>query len=174
MSRKRFVFKTKVVKISENQQKEIDEIMSTGRFTAEAEVLREGLALLHRKHFPSYLRPTIGQQIKKQKIDQEQEFLSLPDEQFAEENLKDYFIFTDLMERKWLFYRRVGNMIGAIPLDQVKEWVASESPEYNYHRQVAGDGHQPYENFLNDVDYIAVGTRAEFRNLGMALPDEPV
>ena len=49
MSRNKFVFKQKIIKISERQQLHLNELMELGFFPSEAEVFREGLSSLHHK-----------------------------------------------------------------------------------------------------------------------------
>lgn len=150
MGRKKFVFKQKIVKISEVQQQKLDDLMNQGSFTSEADIWRAGLDLIHRKLDPPYLQDSPAASIKRKKIQKEKVFEAIPDEEFAKSNMEDIFIFTDEENKKWVLWRKIGNMVGGTPLEEIKNWVKSGDPEYNYHRSVAGQDHQPYEEELKD------------------------
>lgn len=158
--RKKFVFIQKTIKISEIQQKKLDDIMATGSFAVEADIFRQGLDAIHRKIMPPYLQPTAAGEMKREKIDKEKAFAAIPDEEFVANNLEDVYIYTDEDNVKWVLFRTMGNDIGAVMLSNVKEWVRSKDPEYVYHKQVANDGHKPYEEVLNDREtYVGPSTR---------------
>jgi hypothetical protein len=145
MGRYKFVFKQKIVKISETQQNMLDEIMQSGKFPTEAEAFRQGLVMIHNKLFPPYLRPSVNQEIKREKHEKEKAFNSVPDEEFAK-TLKGTEIYTDEDGQKFLLFRAIGNYIGAVPLSIVKEWASKDNQEYNYHKQIIEKQEfEPYE-----------------------------
>ena len=149
--RKKFVHIQKTIKISEQQVKLLNEIMETGVFAVEADIFRQGLALMHKKFTtPEYLKDTPAASVKREKIHKEKVFRSIPDEEFAMKEMEDIYILTDEENKKWVLWRKVGNFVGATPLEEIKDWVKSGDPEYNYHKSVAGQGHEPYEEELKN------------------------
>lgn len=149
MSRSKFVFKQKIVKISEVQQKSIEEMMNSGRFSSEADIFRQALEMFYRKFQPPYLKPTINQEIKIQKREKEIEIQNIPDEEFVAQNLEDVMIYTDTENVKFVLIRWIGNSIGAIPLTEIKTWFADkDDPIVKTHVAMANTGQTPYETFL--------------------------
>src|ERR1700680_3084464 len=101
MSRPKWVFKQKFIKISESQQGLLNEIMATGAFTMEAEVFRQGLKMMHKAFtIPAYLRPTVNQEIKIEQQSKVKSDRAIPDEEFVAKNLQDIVIYTDEDQHK--------------------------------------------------------------------------
>lgn len=149
MSRSKFVFKQKIVKISEVQQKSIEEMMDSGRFASEADIFRQALEMFYRKFIPPYLKPTVNQEMKRSKINKELAVAAIPDEDFVAKSLEDVMIYTDNENVKWVLYREIGNGVGAVKLTEIKEWVKDENNYlYTIHKQTAGTVPLTYKESL--------------------------
>lgn len=172
MSRTKLNFRQKNFKITDMQQQKLDELLAQGSFATESDILRQALDLLHRKYSPPYLQPTINQEEKIEKVKKEKASRAIPDEQFVEENLEGVLIYKDLNEKKWLFYRKVGNYIDAFPLEQVKDWVHKKDFSYQWHNENEANQVMTYELWLTEQTQTAKSQRDRLRELGVALPDE--
>jgi len=144
--------KTHILKatITEEQNNMINNLLASGKYISEADIVRQALLAFYAKVKPAYLEPSINQEVKLEKRAKELELRDMPDEEFVAENLEDVMIYTDLDGIKWVLHRWIGNTIGAVPLLEVKNWVKEKGTLFVVHTQIANTGKPSYEEELRD------------------------
>lgn len=126
------------------------EIMEIKGLLSFSQAVRDAIFEYHKKIKPAYLDLTPAGEMKQEKIVKERILKNIPDKEFAEKYLEDISFYTDSNNVEWVLFRKVGNYVGAVMLSDIKQWIKNKNPEYNYHIQVAKQGHASYESALED------------------------
>lgn len=157
------------ITFSKGHDEMINELLATGKFLSTDDVIRQALVVFHAKIKPPYLRPTINQEIKMEKIKKEKEYEAIPDEEIAN-SIPGTYIYTDDDGKKFMFYRALGNDIGVVPLEKVKEWVNDkENTAYKYHLGIIEQ--RDFSPYTEEFQYNS--TRRHLAEKGVAIHFDP-
>lgn len=167
--RKKIVTIFKSVRIHQNHQNMLDDLIVSGVHASENEIFRQALNDYYRKQNPPYLRPSVNEQIKAEELKKIQDMNATPDEEFARKHVKDPYFFVDMEGKKWLLFRRVGHYLGGIPIEMVKEWVTKKDPMFLWHQENFDLDTDSYESRLTSP--LTIETLLVQHGLDVTKPD---
>ena len=109
-------------------------------FASASEVIRQALMFYHDKYgFRPYLEPTPGEEEKRKKLDKEKKLDAVPDDVFALQTLHAKIVNNE-KGVPYALMHRLGNLVLAVPLSDVKDWAKDNQSDINYHLSKLSEG----------------------------------
>lgn len=138
------------VRLTFQQSEQIKKQIGSGLYSSESDFVRQAINAFLKKTDPPYTRPSLKDQEKLDRIKAEEEQSKMGDEEYIHRYLKDVYVLTDDDGKKFMIYRMQGRSFGAMPIDQVKEWVKARDWNFEYSQKALKEDPslEPWEELL--------------------------